>query len=59
LTSAIIVLSIQPIILFIAELALLNINRSFKKNFKYAKHDNNKLDNIKFLELNAGPEYKF
>ena len=53
------VLSIQPIILFIAELAFLNINRSFKKNFKYAKHDNNKLDNIKFLELNAGPEYKF
>jgi len=27
--------------------------------YMYAQHDNNDLDNIKFLELNAGPEYEF
>lgn len=44
---------------FIAELIHLYFSRSYKRNFKYSKHDNNKLDNIKFLELNAGPDYPF
>jgi hypothetical protein len=53
------VLTIQPILLFIAEFAYLKINRYYKENVKYSKHDNNKLDNIKFLEMNAGPDYPF
>lgn len=59
MTSALIVLSIQPILFFLAEVIHLKFSRSYKKNFKYSKHDNNKLDNIKFLELNAGPDYPF
>lgn len=31
----------------------------YKINHSYRAHDNNHLDNIKFLELNAGPEYHF
>lgn len=59
LTSAIIVLSIQPVLLFVGELCYLKLDRWYKKNIKYIKHDNNKLDNIKFLEMNAGPDYPF
>lgn len=49
----------MPILFFVAEAIFLVFNRSYKRNFKYAKHDNNHLDNIKFLELNAGPDYPF
>ena len=59
LPSAIIVLSLQPILFFLAEVFHLKFSRSYKRNFKYSRHDNNKLDNIKFLELNAGPDYPF
>lgn len=33
--------------------------RWLKRKWWYAQHDNNHLDNIKFLELNAGPDYQF
>lgn len=59
LTSAIVVLSLQPILFFLAEVVFLNLSRSWKRNIAYARHDNNHLDNIKFLELNAGPDYPF
>ena len=59
LTSAIIVLTLQPFLHFSAEYVILKVNRSLKLKYIYAKHDNNKLDNIKFLEMNAGPEYPF
>ena len=42
-----------------AEYVYLKANRSYKERIKYSKHDNNKLDNIKFLEMNAGPDYPF
>lgn len=59
LTSAILVLTFQPILFFMAEVVYLKFSRSYKRNFKYNNHDNNHLDNIKFLELNAGPDYPF
>jgi len=30
-----------------------------QRNYWYAGHDNNHIDNIKFLELHAGPEHRF
>ena len=59
LTSAIIVLTLQPILFFLSEVVFLKISKSWKRNVTYARHDNNHLDNIKFLELNAGPDYPF
>ena len=59
LTAAIVVLTIQPLLLFVAEFSYLKVSRFYKKHLKYARHDNNKLDNIKFLEMNAGPDYPF
>jgi len=59
LTSAMLVLTFMPVLIFLVEVVHLNVNRFYKKNFKYASHTNNHLDNIKFLELNAGPDYPF
>jgi len=59
LTSAMLVLTFMPVLIFLVELVHLKVNRFYKKKFKYANHTNNHLDNIKFLELNAGPDYPF
>jgi hypothetical protein len=59
LTSAMLVLTFLPVLIFLVEVVHLNVNRFYKKTFKYASHTNNHLDNIKFLELNAGPDYPF
>ena len=37
----------------------MRLNRFMSKKFWYAGHENNYIDNIKFLELHAGPEYLF
>jgi len=52
-------LSILPVIMVTAEYLQLRANRFFKRHFYYKGHNNNMTDNMKFLELNAGPEYNF
>lgn len=37
----------------------IKLDRYYKTNYKYINHDNNESDNIKLLELKAGPEYLF
>ena len=54
-----IVLSLQPIICMILEFLHIKLDRYFKRNFTYKYLDNNHTDNIKFLEMNVGPEYPF
>jgi hypothetical protein len=43
----------------LAEVIALKLSIWYKMNHSYGYHDNNHLDNIKFLEINAGPEYMF
>lgn len=50
-------LSLQPIFIFICEAIYSRIIKYMQTNYWYKNHTNNNLDNIKFLELNAGPEY--
>jgi len=54
-----IVLSVRPILTIIYQVIKLRIFRYQVINYKYKNHTNNTEDNIKFLELSAGPEYKF
>ena len=53
------VLSIRPILTIMFEVMKLRIFRYRVINYVYKNHTNNNEDNIKFLELSAGPEYKF
>ena len=53
------VLSLRPIINVACDSLVLKVRRAFKKNFLYRMHSNNYEDNIKFLELYAGPDYNF
>lgn len=57
LTLSLLILSCHPILSVIWEWITLKITRSFLRNHWYAGQNNNHLDNIKFLELHAGPEY--
>jgi len=41
------------------EISELKLSRYIKTNFFYKNHSNNHTDNIKFLEMNVGPEYPF
>jgi hypothetical protein len=54
-----ILLALQPVFNIIAEVFALKINRYMSRKYWYATHVNNHIDNIKFLELHAGPEYMF
>ena len=49
----------MPILTIFAEIFSLTAKRYMSKKFWYASHENNYIDNIKFLELHAGPEYQF
>lgn len=53
------ILSLRPLINVSFEVLWLKFSRYFRLNFLYSTHDNNLTDNIKYLELNAGPEYCF
>jgi hypothetical protein len=53
-----ILLSIRPILEMLGEASLIKIKRSIK-NHSYRFHRNNDTDPLKYLELYAGPEYKF
>ena len=59
LTLNLVFLAILPIVLVIGEYFSLKISRWMKRRVYYKGHENNMTDNIKFLELNAGPEYNF
>lgn len=59
LTVSLILLSLQPLFNILAETIALKLSIWYKMNHSYGYHDNNHLDNIKFLEINAGPEYLF
>lgn len=54
-----IILSFRPIINVSFEWIALEAKRFYKRNCLYRNHSNNYEDNIKFLELQAGPEYNF
>jgi hypothetical protein len=53
------ILSVQPLIILFLEVIWLKLDRYYKRNYSYKNHDNNHTDNIKFLEINVGPEYPF
>jgi len=59
LTMSLIFLSLQPLFNVIGEVICLRLTIWHKLNFKYRDHDNDHIDNMKFLEINAGPEYQF
>lgn len=59
LTINLVLLSLLPLLIVLTEHVTLKLNRYMNINFWYKDHDNNNIDNIKFLELNAGPEHKF
>ena len=59
LTLSLIILSLLPILSALAEGLHLRFMRYMQRHYWYARHTNNNLDNIKFLELHAGPEYQF
>jgi hypothetical protein len=53
------VLSIRPILTIAYQVITLRMFRYRVLTHDYKHHTNNTEDNIKFLELSAGPEYKF
>jgi hypothetical protein len=53
------VLSVRPILTIIYQVLRLRMFRYKVLTHTYKNHTNNTEDNIKFLELSAGPEYKF
>jgi len=53
------VLSVRPILTIMYQVLRLRIFRYNVLTKTYKNHTNNTEDNIKFLELSAGPEYKF
>ena len=53
------ILSLRPVINVAAEVVFIKFDRWLKTKYLYSTHDNNQSDNIKYLELNAGPEYNF
>ena len=53
------VLALTPVINACGQSVWIKVSRWIKREFIYASHDNNATDNIKYLELNAGPEYQF
>ena len=52
-------LSLQPIFNTFFEMIFLKTLRYIRRFYWYRTHDNNQVDNIKFLELYAGPEHQF
>ena len=59
LLISMILLSLHPIINTLFEMIVLKSLRYLRRFHFYRHHDNNQVDNIKFLELYAGPEYQF
>lgn len=57
LMISMILLSLQPIFNTIFEMIVLKSLRYVRRFHFYRNHDNNQVDNIKFLELYAGPEH--
>jgi hypothetical protein len=57
LVISVCILAIQPVINIFAEICHLRFSRFMNRSFWYATHQNNYIDNIKFLEMHAGPEY--
>ena len=53
------VLSVRPLLTIMYQALRLRIFRYNVLTHTYKNHTNNTEDNIKFLELSAGPEYKF
>lgn len=53
------ILSLWPILNVIGEICKLRYRRYMMRNYWYATHTNNHVDNIKFLELHSGPEHQF
>ena len=53
------ILSLRPVINVSSEVAFIKFDRWLKTKYLYSIHDNNQSDNMKYLELNAGPEYNF
>ena len=53
------ILSLRPVINVAAEVVFIKFDRWLKTRYLYSTHDNNQSDNMKYLELNAGPEYNF
>lgn len=52
-------LALMPVFMIVGEWVSLKIVRFYKKKVSYRGQANNMTDNMKFLELNAGPEYNF
>ena len=52
-------LSLRPVFVSLEELAYHSFQQFIKLKLLYRTHDNNQYDNIKYLELHAGPEYPF
>jgi hypothetical protein len=59
LVISVCILAVQPIINICAEIIHLRLSRYMNRRFWYSTHENNYIDNIKFLEMHAGPEYLF
>ena len=53
------VLATTPLLNVFLSLVWLKLSKFTKREFLYAHHTNNETDNMKYLELNAGPEYQF
>lgn len=58
LTLTLILLSLMPLVLVYIEAIHQRVTVAILKR-SYARHTNNRSDNIKFLELKSGPEYNF
>ena len=52
-------LSVFPLIAFGIQKVIYQSTLYYLKNFRYVNHNNNHSDNLKFIELFAGPEYNF
>jgi hypothetical protein len=53
------ILSLRPVLNMSSEVLWTKLSRWVKTSFTYIAHDNNMSDNIKYLEMYAGPEYNF
>lgn len=54
-----VILASRPMLHVLYELFVNRLTRCGRRYILYRKHDNNLIDNIKYIELNAGPEYIF
>jgi hypothetical protein len=59
MVTSLILMALIPIFVIAGEKISYKVQTAYLKHWKYATHHNNQTDNIKFIELYAGPEFIF